>query len=58
MSIVTRNQSLPQFRCLPLVGREASFRYVQMINGTWQTINHGQITQAVGQFGQARSTGR
>lgn len=58
MNILPRETGVPQFRCLPLIGRKDEFRYVQMLNGCWQPINHGDVTQAVGDTYRKMSEGQ
>ncbi|QGR06227.1 hypothetical protein CTZ24_07310 [Pantoea phytobeneficialis] len=57
MNILTRETGIPQFRCLPLHGRSDEFRYVQMLNGAWEPINHDDTAEAVGNFNSEMSQG-
>nr|WP_310615817.1 hypothetical protein [Pantoea cypripedii] len=57
MSILTRETGIPQFRCLPLNGRKDEFRYVQMLNGAWEPINHDDTAEAVGNFNSEMNQG-
>lgn len=49
MNNLNRSPDFPQFRCLPLVGRKASFRYVANVPSQARTVTHDEIERAVGE---------
>lgn len=52
MASLTTNQHRPQFRCLPVTGGKTPIHlpYVAKLQGQWESINHGFVDWAVGDF--------
>ena len=58
MNSLNRLRPAKQFRCLPLVGKDSQFGYVEIVRGEDGSYNYQACAAVVGTFAQMNEKGR